>query len=29
MGYDGHLKVNVCKEGVKSALKLIEWAAPD
>ncbi len=29
MGYDGNPSVTVAQEGIKTALKLIDWAAPE
>lgn len=29
MGYDGNISVSVCKAGMKYAVELIEWAAPE
>ena len=29
MGYDGNVKVSICKEGINLAMELIAWAAPE
>jgi len=29
MGYDGNISVAVCREGMKNAIELIEWAAAE